>query len=865
MPISPRRRLAAIAVASALAIALAPLAVTGSAVAAPADFQTVDIVNGDSNGATLRFDVNGDAIDAHDGEIQKFGDTYYLYGTVYGCGFAWKSVSGRFCGIGTYSSPDLVNWTPEGQAFDATTDYWQDRCDAQTIGCFRPHVVFNESTEKYVMWMNSYDVGVGYHVFTADEPAGPFTEVDIPVLGADPGPPGGVNYGDHDIFIDDDNTAYLAFTDWRVGGDILVEKLDASYTSGTGEFVRLGLNATEAPAIFEREGRYYMTYSDPNRGYQTTGTAWVEAPSPLGPWTGSSVSPSSWTVSGGVLAIDGGGTGLSRIGSGWTDYTVEATVTPQLAGAGGYAQTGITFRASDAGTSYSWLIGNYPYPQAPGGNLTRVISGPGGSTTTVPLGVNIVTGQSYDVAITVAGTTITTSIDGVVVDTTTSTVSANGRIGFRESGGNDRERTLVDDVTVTAADGTVLLADDFSGGLAKWDRPAATIVGWNITTTSCGGQPTSVLPLETPTGTEYLYMSDVWNFGAANQSLANYHWEPLRFDGAGNLLPIQCGASYQLQIPAAPAGRAVDRPALGSGDAGFRAHHDVFGTIARAQTFTADETGTLSEVRFTSSQVLNPVDGLELSVVRVLPDGSFGAEVAARTATPAQVSWSPSWVSIPLDIEVEAGDEFAIVISTSSTGGRYGIAYTDTNPYPGGGALFSNTGGATWVQETGRDLHFEADIDPAVPLNPTGSLSKTEVAAGGTVDISLAGFEPGENLAIELRGPGGGAVRLAAAQALASRAADSNGALTATLTIPTNAALGASTIVVTGQSSRATVTLSVRVIAAAAVPGGGAGGGAGGLVTTGVDASVALWTAALLLLTGGALLGVRRLAAHRAE
>ena len=53
--------------------------VIGASVSAPtadaeADHSTT-IVNGNSAGATIRFDTQGNAIDAHDGEIQRFGDT----------------------------------------------------------------------------------------------------------------------------------------------------------------------------------------------------------------------------------------------------------------------------------------------------------------------------------------------------------------------------------------------------------------------------------------------------------------------------------------------------------------------------------------------------------------------------------------------------------------------------------------------------------------------------------------------------------------------------------------------------------------------------------------------------------------------
>jgi hypothetical protein len=78
----------------------------------------------------------------------------------------------------------------------------------------------------------------------------------------------------------------MVYTDWRTGGDIVVERLNDSYLSGTGMFTRLGITATEAPAMFRRDGRYYITLSFPNCGYCTTGTGYMTAPTPLGPWKG---------------------------------------------------------------------------------------------------------------------------------------------------------------------------------------------------------------------------------------------------------------------------------------------------------------------------------------------------------------------------------------------------------------------------------------------------------------------------------------------------------------------------------------------------------------------------------------------------
>ncbi|MET0934828.1 MAG: family 43 glycosylhydrolase, partial [Luteibacter sp.] len=156
--------------------------------------------------------------------------------------------------------------------------------------CFRPHVVFNARTKQYVLWINSYDVSVGYHVFTSAEPTGPFVEAPLPKLAINTTQPPGLNHGDHDVFVDTDGTAYLAFTDWRQKGDLVIEMLDPSYLTGTGRYARVGLKATEAPSLFRRGDTYYLTFSDPNCGYCATGTSYLRAGSPLGPWEGKSAS-----------------------------------------------------------------------------------------------------------------------------------------------------------------------------------------------------------------------------------------------------------------------------------------------------------------------------------------------------------------------------------------------------------------------------------------------------------------------------------------------------------------------------------------------------------------------------------------------
>lgn len=235
-----------------------------------------------------RFDAVGDAIDAHDGEIAYFDGTYYLYGTSYDCGFAWQNKKAPFCGFKVYSSPDLTNWTDRGYLFDAQTPVWQSRCNGNTYGCFRPHVIYNATNKQYVLWINVYDNQVGFRVFTSASPVGPFREVAAPTLAVNgTAPAAGLNNGDHDTFVDDDGNAYVAYTDWRSKGAIIIEQLTADYLSGTGRHVKaVTREKTEAPGLFKRKGRYYVTYSDPNCGYCSgTGTSYRTAPSPLGPWS----------------------------------------------------------------------------------------------------------------------------------------------------------------------------------------------------------------------------------------------------------------------------------------------------------------------------------------------------------------------------------------------------------------------------------------------------------------------------------------------------------------------------------------------------------------------------------------------------
>ncbi|MEX2526236.1 MAG: family 43 glycosylhydrolase [Gemmatimonadota bacterium] len=239
-----------------------------------------ELVNLNAQGEKLtRFDVEGNALDVHGGEILFHDGLYYWYGEYYACGFQWQTSGTPFCGFRVWTSPDLRNWTDRGKLFEVT-EPWQVMCGGQGSGCFRPHILRSPATGRWVLWFNGYDAPGGFYIFEADSPLGPFHHRH------DPSPAQGVppQRGDHNLFADEDGTGYLVYTLWPKG-DIVVEELTPDYLATTGQHVVLGVDFVEAPALFRRGDRYYLTLSDPACGYCETGTSYLTAPDPLGPWS----------------------------------------------------------------------------------------------------------------------------------------------------------------------------------------------------------------------------------------------------------------------------------------------------------------------------------------------------------------------------------------------------------------------------------------------------------------------------------------------------------------------------------------------------------------------------------------------------
>jgi hypothetical protein len=223
-----------------------------------------------------RTDINGQIIDAHDGCLEFFNGAYYLYGTRYGNSDGFGKTNRYVC----YSSPDLETWTPHGEILQ----------DATPRVYYRPYVIFNKLTKKYVLWCNADS---HYTVAVSDTPTGPFIikNSNVQVKNGD-------SQGDLGLFVDDDGTGYITYSycpaivDFSVTTEpikhhqICVEKLTPDYLGSTLESTEPIAGNVESPAMFKRNGVYYLLFDNTCCfGSDGSGARVYTASKPLGSFT----------------------------------------------------------------------------------------------------------------------------------------------------------------------------------------------------------------------------------------------------------------------------------------------------------------------------------------------------------------------------------------------------------------------------------------------------------------------------------------------------------------------------------------------------------------------------------------------------
>lgn len=215
-------------------------------------------------------DTNGKPINAHGGGMLYHEGTYYWYGeyktgkTTLLPGQNWECYRTDVSGVSCYSSKDLVNWKFEGLVLKATpNDIQSDLYPSNVLE--RPKVIYNTKTGKFVMWMHidSADYSKACAgVAISDTPTGEFQYLRSYR-------PYNSMSRDQTIFVDDDERAYHIFSS-EDNATLYISELTDDYLGHKGIYTRNFTNKfREAPAIFKRDGRYYLLTSgctawDPN-------------------------------------------------------------------------------------------------------------------------------------------------------------------------------------------------------------------------------------------------------------------------------------------------------------------------------------------------------------------------------------------------------------------------------------------------------------------------------------------------------------------------------------------------------------------------------------------------------------------------
>lgn len=238
------------------------------------------------------YDDNGGLIQAHGGGMlwDEKTQKYYWYGEARETSNIPEHLKkyadwGWRIGVACYSSPDLHSWTYEGLALELLLNDGNSlefpKSDI-AIGAVieRPKVLYNEKTGKYVMWMHIDSGDYGYAragVAVGDTPVGPFEYVNSYR-------PNGKMSRDMTVFADDDGSAYLySASDWNV--TMYCTKLTDDWLGVTEEQTKMFENMSrEAPAVFKREGKYYIITSGCT-GWDPNEASYAVADDPMGPWT----------------------------------------------------------------------------------------------------------------------------------------------------------------------------------------------------------------------------------------------------------------------------------------------------------------------------------------------------------------------------------------------------------------------------------------------------------------------------------------------------------------------------------------------------------------------------------------------------
>jgi hypothetical protein len=221
-------------------------------------------------------DTDGQPINAFGGGVLYYGGVYYWFGEIMGA----KTSHGRVdvTGISCYSSRDLYHWKNEGNVLPAVkNDPSSDLAPGKVVE--RPKVVYNPTTQQFVMWMHvdSADYqSARAGLAVSDHPAGPYR-----YLGSLR--PNGSMSRDMTLFQDIDGRAYLIFSS-EDNRTMHIARLTSDYLKPDGVMTRIFIDQyREAPAAFQYRDRYFLITSKCT-GWAPNAAIYAVARSIMGPW-----------------------------------------------------------------------------------------------------------------------------------------------------------------------------------------------------------------------------------------------------------------------------------------------------------------------------------------------------------------------------------------------------------------------------------------------------------------------------------------------------------------------------------------------------------------------------------------------------
>jgi hypothetical protein len=241
-------------------------AVDAGSAGSHADDVVVTIDNGD-----YWLDSSGNRIEAHGAGLIYTNDAWYWIGED-------KSAnSGNFKAVNCYRSTDLSHW--EFRRAIITPQTSSELAAADRI-IERPKVIYNDATQKYVMWLHWE--GMSYAtaeagVFTSDSVDGEYTQVRHMQ-------PNGNMSRDDTLFKDDDGKAYF-LSSANENADSALYELTDDYTDIKRQITTLWTGSyREAPAIMKADGSYFIVNSGAT-GWDPNQQKYATASSMDGPWS----------------------------------------------------------------------------------------------------------------------------------------------------------------------------------------------------------------------------------------------------------------------------------------------------------------------------------------------------------------------------------------------------------------------------------------------------------------------------------------------------------------------------------------------------------------------------------------------------